>query len=476
VSSVAGERVALRDRLVAFLEAQETDASKPLTDRTSLIKSGLLDSLAVFNLTAWVEHETGREIDPTTFDLAAEWDTIDQIVSFIARRTKRPGVEATQRPPRYEIVPYSSGFRSQVAALQCYLWSSDPRRNRDYLEWKYERNPYLRPPLLFLALSDHAVVGMRGVLGSRWELGTPSRSIVLPYATDLVTRPDHRNRGLVTSILQSPFKELAARGYQYVINLSASPMTLAVSLRLGWRSAGDTGLVVRRGWGWSRELQAHRLLHRMPGLWRFADRLAPIVAGIRGRPFRALDSKSWMRRGQPTRVTVAQAPRPDAMAALVRRLGHDGRLRHVRDVEYFSWRFQNPLATYRFLFHGGEQPDGYLVLEASTSDLSDRNTVTIVDWEGVDDDVKASLLNAALTWGKFLAINSWSRTLPHSSRACLTNAGFVQLEDAGRFGRRRPAVLIRPVRDNVNGGSWLLEGAQLLDLESWDLRPLAGLL
>jgi hypothetical protein len=107
--------------------------------------------------------------------------------------------------------------------------------------------------------------------------------------------------------------------------------------------------------------------------------LAPIVAGVRGRPFRTLDAKSWIRRVQPTRVTVAHAPRPDAMAALVRRLGHDGRLRHVRDVEYFSWRFQNPLATYRFLFHGGEQPDGYLVLEASTSDLSDRNTVTIVD-------------------------------------------------------------------------------------------------
>jgi acyl carrier protein/GNAT superfamily N-acetyltransferase len=475
VSSVAEERIALHDRLVAFLEAQETDVVKPLTDRTSLIKSGLLDSLAVFNLTTWVERETGREIDPTTFDLAAEWDTIDQIVSFIARRSTRPGVQETARL-RYEIVPYSGGFKSQVAELQRYLWSSDPRLSRQYFEWKYERNPYLQPPLLFLALSGHEVVGMRGVIGSRWELGTPARSIVLPYATDLVTRPDHRNRGLITTILKSPFKELAARGYQYAINLSASPMTLAVSLRLGWRSAGDAGLMVRRGWGWSRELQAHRLLHRIPGLWRLADRLAPIVAGVRGRPFRTLDAKSWIRRGQPARVIVAQAPRPDAMAALVRRLGHDGRLRHVRDVEYFSWRFQNPLATYRFLFHGGEQPDGYLVLEASTSDLSDRNTVTIVDWEGVDDDVKAKLLDAALTWGGFVAINSWSSTLSDSSRNCLANAGFVQPEDAGRFGRRRPAVLIKPVQENVNGGNWLLERSRLLDLESWDLRPLAGLL
>jgi hypothetical protein len=59
VSSGAENRVALDDRLVAFLEAQETEGPNRLTDTTSLIKSGLLDSLAVFNLTAWVE----REID-----------------------------------------------------------------------------------------------------------------------------------------------------------------------------------------------------------------------------------------------------------------------------------------------------------------------------------------------------------------------------------------------------------------------------
>ena len=218
-------------------------------------------------------------------------------------------------------------------------------------------------------------VPLRGVIGSRWEFGTPPRPVVLPYATDLVTRPDHRNRGLIASIMKAPFKDLGARDYQYVINLSASPMTLAVSLRLGWRSAGDVGLAVRRGWGWSRERQAHRILRGLPGLWRFADRLAPLVSGVRGRPFRVLDSKAWIRRReQPSLVTVAQAPRPNAMADLVRRLGYDGRLRHVRDVGYFSWRLQNPLATYRFLFHGGEQFDGYLVLEASTWDLGDRTS------------------------------------------------------------------------------------------------------
>jgi len=475
VSSAAPQPLALRDRLIAFLESEENELNEQLTGTTSLIKSGALDSLGVFNLATWIERELNCEIDPMTFDLASEWDTVDQIVGFVSRRSDPVSDHAPARTAHYEIVPYSSAFKWRVAELQRHLWSSNPSRNRDYLEWKYERNPYLQPSLIFLALSGSEVVAMRGVLGSRWEVGSPTRSVVLPYAADLVARPDHRNTGLITSILKSPFKELRARNHRYVINLSASQMTLALSLGLGWHSAGDVRLVVRRRRAWLREHRAYRIVRHTPLLWRFATTIAPLASGLRGRPFRALDSNpAHRRRFSP--VTITQAPRPEAMGDLVRRLGHDGRLRHVRDAEYFNWRFQNPLAAYRFLFHGGNQLDGYLVLEASTSDLHDRNTVTIVDWEGADDTVRAQLLDAALSGGDFVAVNCWSGTLPASSRDCLAKAGFVAPEGTERNELRRPAVLLKSVREDEAPANWAIQGAPLLDLSSWDLRALAGML
>jgi hypothetical protein len=99
-----------------------------------------------------------------------------------------------------------------------------------------------------------------------------------------------------------------------------------------------------------------------------------------------------------------------------------------------------------------------------------------VDWEGVDSDVKARLLDAALAWGEFAAVNTWSSTLPASTRECLSNAGFLSPDDAARSGRRRPAVLVRSVQEKGIGADWLLQGSRLLDLSSWDLRPLWGLL
>lgn len=74
----------LRERLIVFLKEQDVQIpeSGPLED-TSLIRSGLLDSLALFNLALWVEREAGRPFDLTALDLSREWDTVAGIVGFV---------------------------------------------------------------------------------------------------------------------------------------------------------------------------------------------------------------------------------------------------------------------------------------------------------------------------------------------------------------------------------------------------------
>jgi acyl carrier protein len=80
-----GQLTALRDRLIAFLGEQDVmPETGVLDDETSLIRSGLLDSLALFNLTLWVEREAGRPFDVTALDLSRDWDTVAGIVAFVA--------------------------------------------------------------------------------------------------------------------------------------------------------------------------------------------------------------------------------------------------------------------------------------------------------------------------------------------------------------------------------------------------------
>lgn len=56
---VVGEEKNLRDRLVRLLEDNNTDLDFQLKDDTSLIRSGFLDSIGLFNLALWIEKEVG---------------------------------------------------------------------------------------------------------------------------------------------------------------------------------------------------------------------------------------------------------------------------------------------------------------------------------------------------------------------------------------------------------------------------------
>ncbi len=69
-----------------------------MTDETSLLRSGLFDSTALFHLVEWIERRVGAPVDPTSLDLVSEWDTVSRILAFIERR-RGSGVEGGKDPP-----------------------------------------------------------------------------------------------------------------------------------------------------------------------------------------------------------------------------------------------------------------------------------------------------------------------------------------------------------------------------------------
>lgn len=75
--------MSLYDRLIAFIGRLDIERNGELKTDTSLIKSGLFDSLALFNLATWIEREVGHQVDLTKFDLSQEWETITDILNFI---------------------------------------------------------------------------------------------------------------------------------------------------------------------------------------------------------------------------------------------------------------------------------------------------------------------------------------------------------------------------------------------------------
>jgi hypothetical protein len=275
---------------------------------------------------------------------------------------------------------------------------------------------------------------------------------------------------MAEQLVEAAAEQLDGGDFPYLFSLSASTTTQMVSLRTGFRSAGSPEVANRRT---TKRLVSDRLrrwLLRLPLVWRLAN------GGSGAAHFRDLDRDSPLeRRNMSGQVSVQREPRPGAMADLVARIGTDGRIRQVRDEAYFAWRFRDPLSVYRFVFWADLRLEGYLVLQAPAR--RPARLVNIVDWEASDARVREELLRAALRWGGFDALATWSRSLPADARALLQRNGFRLADPPASLGRAyrldiaRPRVLERGVgSEALRQDDWALAGRRLLDLDDWDLR------
>jgi GNAT superfamily N-acetyltransferase/acyl carrier protein len=466
----------LRKELLALIESWDLRLPPTIGDNTPLISSGVFDSLALFNLTIWIEEKIGRSIDPSRVNIAAEWDSVRGVLQFVQRNSSGAPPSSVVKMPiplgplgdddKYRIVRYEPKHKSAVTELQTRLWSPDSARNVRYLEWKYERNPYRKGTVIYLAFHGKDLVGMRGFYGSRWETGIPARQFDILVADDLVVHEDHRNAGVTTRIMQAAYEDLRRSGEKFLFNLSGGPLTVVGSLATGWRSCGTVDPFRRVSSTAKRYTAVRTVASRVPFLRRYVS--LPIFHGTAElEPFSRLDRNASRVETDVGPIAIEKSPRPKAMAQLIERIGHDGRIRHVRDQAFFDWRFQNPLHEYRFLFAGNETLDGYLVLKTSAN-RSDRR-VGIVDLEANNEHIQAELLRAAVTAGCFADMFIWTAAASGALLKELRALQFQPLID-NRSAIERACFLVRALEKDQPPENWRLGESGLLHIKNWDIR------
>ena len=82
------EREALRSDLVRLLAENLTNINDTIRCDEPLISSGRINSLAIFEVALWIEERSLEPVDFTQVDITRAWDTIDNILNFIAQRQK----------------------------------------------------------------------------------------------------------------------------------------------------------------------------------------------------------------------------------------------------------------------------------------------------------------------------------------------------------------------------------------------------
>lgn len=371
----------------------------------------------------------------------------------------------------YEIVRYDPRFKPQVLELKGDQ-QPPPETRAAHFEWAYERNPYLESPLIYLAFHGEQLVGMRCLFGTKWQIGDKSDCLIVPCNADTFILPEHRTRGVFQKMTSFMLADLAEQSYSYIFNLSAGSATHINSLLMGWRSV--CGLeMMERGGRLSRQIrQLRQFVSKRPRLRTTARYLkARIPHGLatqQERPWKTAVSAHKELTPTGGLLSVETLPRPSQMADLLERRVYGGRIRHVRDKQYFEWRYLNPRFSYRFVFWEKDQLDGYLVLQTTSDSLF--ASVNIVDWEGKTAVVENELLKGILKRLRFRRLITWTATLPEETKSILRSVGFQMVRESNNAKRTGPSLLVRRIDTPLPAADWRAGRLPLLEPSSWDLR------
>jgi hypothetical protein len=343
------------------------------------------------------------------------------------------------------ITVYTPADRDAVVHFQRLLWSGGPSRNAEYLDWKYRRNPYLDHRYLMLAWAGGELAGMVGAFGASWETSSGDRAM-LPCLADAVVAPDQRGGPLFGRMLDELIALLHAGGVPWLLDFG-NGLAVPALLMQGWKAIGP---------------------------W-------PLAGARRGG--RVIEARSWPssegddvlrgpRSGVPIRAS--RTPDPLSIAALAAEVPlPDGVRRHVRDLEYITWWYGNPLSRYFYLAAGpAEAPCGYLVGHRSLDPDDHPTPTTILDCEARSDDVWMDLLEVALARLPGSTVLMWARDISPERRGRLGSVGFEVKEPTGQLTRdwQLPSLILRAT-GALDPSSPL---AALDSPSAWDLRAVCG--
>lgn len=357
----------------------------------------------------------------------------------------------------YRFTRYQPKYREEILDLQHALWSSDLALNSSYLAWKYEQNPYIGQPLIYLALLNERVVGMRGYYGAQWQIGQTGQCVILPCAGDTIIAQEHRDGRLLRQLLEFAQTDEALTDFPYALSFSASAPVYLYLLRKGWRLIGAYNTLVRNA-PITKLLKSQRLKSwmRRPAvstLWKVAAHLR--------------SPSLWHGHIQTT-----LEPRAEEMAWLAARTSRPDKIRLHKDFGYYAWRFRSPLRRYQFFYWQKTTLEGFLVLQRSS--LFATGTVHLVDWAATTPEVLTDLLYAAVQDVGLDSMEIWSATLPEAMIATLVKLGFTPADNPTPVKGYRPAVLSRCLNAALLDCEWVLAGWDISDLENWDLRMISS--
>ncbi|MFB6155155.1 MAG: GNAT family N-acetyltransferase [Haloferacaceae archaeon] len=263
------------------------------------------------------------------------------------------------------------------------------RKSADWFRWRFAENPHVDEVPMVLATHGSDLVGAEPNVVFRLRAGESDRIAYMP--ADWMVHPDHRRRGVFTSMTESLLDRYADGPPALYFNFPSDDILPGLR-KFDWRVVGSTPTFYR--------IQRPRAVanHSLAGGKRTArvGRAVGSVAGPLARGYLATLDHLPSRRGGS--VARHEGTPSRTLAALYERTAPD-RIHVVRDRSFYDWRFANPRWDVRtYVTRRDGRPAGSLtVAEETNRGCRIARILDVLPMDGTASDaVYRSLLEAAV--------------------------------------------------------------------------------
>ena len=357
----------------------------------------------------------------------------------------------------YDITPYRSEFKPQIVELLQDLWGNDPDSSLACFEWKYDCNPHMEHPLGIVAHLKGRVVGFRGYFATRYEILGRSDDFIVLCPGDTCVHPDHRRKRLSVAMGRKAMREYAGK-YSLFLNFTCTKSSLPGYRRMGFLPLADKVYVTRS---------------TVSGLVKHILATGAVFPGTQ--PGTGPLEASRVRFGEFGDIVVSPAPRPEEMSLLAgKEHSRGGAIRPVMDEEFFSWRFANPKGKYVFYYlMKRDAVAGYVVMGISPN--SRRGY--ILDFARGEALATQKILKHVIAAKHFDVLSIQSYCLDDSLSEILRGLGFAWQNPTRIIEKTLHGelpLLVRPVKETVTEGYFMIGGIDTRRIENWSLKPICS--
>ena len=332
-------------------------------------------------------------------------------------------------------------------------WSElSKNKRKELFEWKYDKNPYLDEPLIYLAFQGDKIVGHRAFVVQNFKL---KEDYLIGTPADALVHPDHRRKGIFSKLTDFAIKDIEERDHiDLLISLSSTKKSAKGNIKAGFTPVG-----------------------KREKLYNFS-----IKKIFKNRYKKEIDFNQIISSKMNGKtIEISQKLKIDDIVELMKISTNYKKFRNLRDRQFYRWRFEEYPKDLIYLYIWDQNDlEAYLSMEKENIQFRgfDLDYYSLLEYGYKDIRLFQELIQALTKKLHLPSIMSYVFTRKKEEKTILRKAGFKgsesylinSLQKRGVLDEEGlPGLLVKPAKEPVDHSDFYLDNIDTRKEKNWSL-------